>query len=519
LTYNNLDADGHPVSFYQAGAGDTLAPYLVAFSLTPTTIDTSSGPRTITITARLTDAVAGVSPWDPLSEVTFASPSGNETVRATFSPTDRVSGDANDGTYKVTVTVPKNAEQGTWTVKEFLAIDRVGNTEILPGAVFGAFGFTESFTNIDASDATAPQLAAFSITPSSVDTSGGDRTIEFRAQITDAGVGVSAGDVEPASKVVFVGPSGFQSVSAIFTSAERVSGTASNGVYEYTVTIPKLSEQGTWTVESFKLVDENGNTRELTAADLGANGYPTKFTQTGAGDTTPPELAAFSFTPAWVDPSGGDRTIAFTARITDDVAGVDDWLPGSVRFRSPSGGRYVVAEFATSQRVSGDALDGIYVTTATIPKGSEQGKWTVFDFALIDRVGNWRDITAGDLATSGFASFFAVTGPGGPPPPPPAGSVPTVGLVDPGTGLWYLRDSGGVVSSFYFGNPGDFPIVGDWDCDGVDPPGMYRQSDGYVYLRNSNTQGIADIRFFFGNPGDVPLAGDFNGDGCDTVSI
>ena len=49
--------------------------------------------------------------------------------------------------------------------------------------------------------------------------------------------------------------------------------------------------------------------------------------------------------------------------------------------------------------------------------------------------------------------------------------------------------------------------------------GLYRQSDGYVYLRNTNTQGIADIKFFFGNPGDVPLAGDFDGDGCDTVGI
>jgi hypothetical protein len=38
-------------------------------------------------------------------------------------------------------------------------------------------------------------------------------------------------------------------------------------------------------------------------------------------------------------------------------------------------------------------------------------------------------------------------------------------------------------------------------------------------LRNSNTQGVANTRFFFGNPGDVPLAGDFNKDGCDTVSI
>jgi len=94
-----------------------------------------------------------------------------------------------------------------------------------------------------------------------------------------------------------------------------------------------------------------------------------------------------------------------------------------------------------------------------------------------------------------------------------------VGLVDTTTGEWHLRVKPILWESFYFGNPGDYPIAGDWNCDGVDTPGLYRQSDGYVYLRNSNTQGIADIRFFFGNPGDFPLAGDFNGDGCDTVSI
>jgi hypothetical protein len=96
----------------------------------------------------------------------------------------------------------------------------------------------------------------------------------------------------------------------------------------------------------------------------------------------------------------------------------------------------------------------------------------------------------------------------------------SVGVVDQTSGLWYLRDPGnGATTSFYFGNSGDFPIMGDWDCDGIDTPVLYRQSDGFVYLRNSNTVGVANIRFFFGDPGDVPLAGDFNKDGCDTVSI
>ncbi len=101
----------------------------------------------------------------------------------------------------------------------------------------------------------------------------------------------------------------------------------------------------------------------------------------------------------------------------------------------------------------------------------------------------------------------------------PALAADTTGAVDPATGRWYLRDSGGDTAAFLFGNPGDVPFMGDWDCDGVDTPGLYRQSDGFVYLRNSNSQGIADVEFFFGDPGDLPLAGDFDGDGCDTVSI
>ena len=99
-------------------------------------------------------------------------------------------------------------------------------------------------------------------------------------------------------------------------------------------------------------------------------------------------------------------------------------------------------------------------------------------------------------------------------------SQDAVGLVDPQTGIWHLRDAyTGAVTSFYYGNPKDVPFMGDWDCDRVGTPGLYRQADGFAYLRNSNTQGNAEIRFFFGNPSDIPLAGDFNGDGCDTLSL
>jgi hypothetical protein len=109
----------------------------------------------------------------------------------------------------------------------------------------------------------------------------------------------------------------------------------------------------------------------------------------------------------------------------------------------------------------------------------------------------------------------AVT-PSAPPLPPPH----DVGLVDPATGNWHLRQATtGAVTTFAYGVPGDIPFMGDWDCNGTETPGLYRQSDGFAYIRNSNSQGVADISFFMGNPSDVPLAGDFNGNGCDTVSV
>jgi hypothetical protein len=85
--------------------------------------------------------------------------------------------------------------------------------------------------------------------------------------------------------------------------------------------------------------------------------------------------------------------------------------------------------------------------------------------------------------------------------------------------FWDQIDHDPVITTMYYGVPGDEPFAGDWNGDGVDTLGLYRRSSGFVYLRNTNTQGVADITYFFGIAGDIPIAGDFDGDGFDTVSI
>jgi hypothetical protein len=150
--------------------------------------------------------------------------------------------------------------------------------------------------------------------------------------------------------------------------------------------------------------------------------------------------------------------------------------------------------------------------------------WRIWDGSWVSP--GWQDGTKTASYQWPLTDWFApgplvIAPPTAQTPPCPNGGCDSVGLVNAG-GEWLLWDglaAGSELDGFYFGNPGDVPFMGDWDGDGVATPGLYRRSDGYVYVRGSNSQGIADIKFFFGNPGDWPVVGDFDGDGKDTVSI
>lgn len=101
-----------------------------------------------------------------------------------------------------------------------------------------------------------------------------------------------------------------------------------------------------------------------------------------------------------------------------------------------------------------------------------------------------------------------------------------VGLVQVSAGEWWLMEADGSTEKFYYGIAWDQPLMGDWDCDGVDTVGVVRPASGTAYLRNSNDLGFADIEAplepYFPASADlwtVPLAGDWDGDGCDTLGV
>lgn len=87
-------------------------------------------------------------------------------------------------------------------------------------------------------------------------------------------------------------------------------------------------------------------------------------------------------------------------------------------------------------------------------------------------------------------------------------------------GVFYLSDNNSTSAvSFGYGNPDDVPICGDWNGDGIDTIGVYRPSSSTFYVRNQNSTGPSATSFRYGDVGDKPLAGDWNGDGTDTVAV
>jgi hypothetical protein len=104
--------------------------------------------------------------------------------------------------------------------------------------------------------------------------------------------------------------------------------------------------------------------------------------------------------------------------------------------------------------------------------------------------------------------------------------IDSVGLYDPKSCTWYLRNSlttGVADITIGYGAPGQGwqPVVGDWTGTGTTTVGLYNPADGFFYLRNSNTTGVGDISFFYGNPTQAwtPVAGDWTGNGHDSIGM
>jgi hypothetical protein len=70
-----------------------------------------------------------------------------------------------------------------------------------------------------------------------------------------------------------------------------------------------------------------------------------------------------------------------------------------------------------------------------------------------------------------------------------------------------------------FGLPGGIPVVGDFNGDGVDEVGIYREGYWFLDLNGNGRWDDEDLWARLGNELDLPVTGDWNGDGKDDIGI
>lgn len=94
-------------------------------------------------------------------------------------------------------------------------------------------------------------------------------------------------------------------------------------------------------------------------------------------------------------------------------------------------------------------------------------------------------------------------------------------------GIWFLDTNGNGVldgsdKTVVFGQAGDIPVVGDWRGTGRIALGLFRQGTFILDLSghlSGTPTGLSDASFTFGQGGDVPIVSDWNGSGTTKVGI
>jgi uncharacterized repeat protein (TIGR01451 family) len=165
------------------------------------------------------------------------------------------------------------------------------------------------------------------------------------------------------------------------------------------------------------------------------------------------------------------------------------------------------------------------VTTITTPGVSKVGIFRSGFFWLLDVDGNQQFNSPPDraFAFGGIPGDIPITGDW-------SGSGTTkVGVYRSSNGLFLLDYDGdgqftAADKAYSLGvgtQPGDIPVVGDWNGDGRTKVGLFRQ--GFFWILDTNGNGTFDAgdqSFAFGGvAGDVPVVGDWNGSGTSKVGV
>ena len=360
---------------------DTTPPELKALRFTPATIDTSTGSAEVTVSFSVTDDASGANYFEAI----FVDASGGvrQSASAKFTPTLTA-------TNSVRFTFPQFSNSGTWILAQVFLSDAAGNTLVLDADGLSGRGLPTRLEVKSARDTESPKLTALEFSPAQIDTSAGPADVTVKYTATD--------DLSGANyiEVSFVSPTGGarRGGSAKFQAALSES-------KSMTVTFPRQSEAGEWTLSTVFLSDAAGNTLVLNTDGVAGLGFRTALdVKSAAPDTTPPSLTGLRFAPEAIDTREGAAIVKVDFTATDDLSGVNHL---ELSFLSPSGNvrQGGSAKFDTAKSVS-KSID------VTFPRQSEAGQWTLNTVFLSDAAGNTLVLDSEGVVRAGLRTKLEV---------------------------------------------------------------------------------------------------------------
>tara|TARA_B100001093_G_scaffold519096_1_gene606442 strand:- start:238 stop:3261 length:3024 start_codon:yes stop_codon:yes gene_type:complete len=270
-----------------AGGGVTVnssresdGPLVSNLSASPNIVDVTSSDATITLSVDVTDE-SGVDPDQFWSKPFLTNDSSSTTIRAEDYWT-LVSGDYSDGTYEATIIVPTTAGAGDYAIGSSFFYDiyeNVGTSVTGDGADNGGVTINSS------RESDAPVLSNLSFTPSTVDVTSSDATINLTIDVTDAsGIDISQFLTKPS-----LTKTGSPSVSAD-SNWSLVSGDYYDGTYEATISVPQQTNPGDYSVSTGFFYDIYENL-EGQVTDPGASAGGVTIVVTNS----PPKIRSSSF--------------------------------------------------------------------------------------------------------------------------------------------------------------------------------------------------------------------------------
>ena len=281
-----LVSDGFPGTLTVVDSTpDTTPPTLLGASFSPSTINTSAGPQTITVSLQVADSQSGADfsnssacGWNVY--LSRAGASATESMFLGYGNFTLVSGTAQNGLWQATLTVPQYSG-GNWSFGNVCLSDAATNRVNLTSAQLTAMGINPVLTDSSTpSDTTPPVLTGLSFAPSIADTSSSSQNVTVTLSASDDISGVYFGVFNSFyswSWAQFQSPSGNQYVYAQgnYSHSAPIAGTPLAGTWQLTAQWPQFSEQGTWTLTYFLLLDAVGNYAYYSPANLTAMGFPT----------------------------------------------------------------------------------------------------------------------------------------------------------------------------------------------------------------------------------------------------